>query len=147
MVNFKENYHFSRFQRGPTFSRGVQLFQLHIPSRNPYNLWFSRGGGVRTPCPTSVSALADTGFSFNMVKYANDLSFTIYALWILLNPLEIKGKPLKTYTSWFHTHIIITACYYISSGTNWQVYPFSGPTWILFFSFAYSWNINEHFKH
>ena len=22
MVNFKENYHFSRFQRGPTFSRG-----------------------------------------------------------------------------------------------------------------------------
>ena len=26
MLNFKENYHFSRFQRGPTFSRGVQLF-------------------------------------------------------------------------------------------------------------------------
>ena len=33
MVNFKENYHFSRFRRGsnifqggPTFSRGVQLF-------------------------------------------------------------------------------------------------------------------------
>ena len=29
MVNFKENYHFSRFQWGPTFSRGgggVQLF-------------------------------------------------------------------------------------------------------------------------
>ena len=22
MVNFKENYHFSRFQGGPTFSRG-----------------------------------------------------------------------------------------------------------------------------
>ena len=37
MVNFKENYHFSRFQ-------GVQLFpggggvQLLIPYRNPYNL-------------------------------------------------------------------------------------------------------------
>ena len=38
MVNFKEIYHFSRFQRrsnifqgGPTFSRGV-------PYRNPYNL-------------------------------------------------------------------------------------------------------------
>ena len=62
MVNFKEIYHFSRFQRGsiifqgvggPTFSRrGVQLL---IPYRNPYNLWFSRG--VRTPCPTSGSAL------------------------------------------------------------------------------------------
>ena len=34
---------------GPTFSRGVQLFpggvQLLVPYRNPYNLWFSRGGG------------------------------------------------------------------------------------------------------
>ena len=42
MVNFEENYHFSRFQRGsnifhwgPTFSRGVQLL---IPYRNAYNL-------------------------------------------------------------------------------------------------------------
>ena len=53
MVNFKEIYHFSRSQRGPTFFRGgggVQLFpgvggvQLLIPYRNPYNLSFSRGG-------------------------------------------------------------------------------------------------------
>ena len=51
MVNFKEIYHFSIFQGsrgGPTFSRGVQLFpggvQLLIPYRNPYILWFSRGG-------------------------------------------------------------------------------------------------------
>ena len=42
MVNFEENYHFSRFQRGSnifqgglTFSKGVQLL---IPYRNPYNL-------------------------------------------------------------------------------------------------------------
>ena len=49
MVNFREIYQFSRFQRGsnifqgsPTFSRrgGVQLL---IPYRNPYNLRFSRG--------------------------------------------------------------------------------------------------------
>ena len=57
MVNFEENYHFSRFQRGsnifqgwgwgegPTFSR----VQLLIPYRNPYNLWFSRGGGGSGP--------------------------------------------------------------------------------------------------
>ena len=46
MVNFKEKYHFSRFQRGPnfssgggaTFSRGGGGFQLLIPYRNPYNL-------------------------------------------------------------------------------------------------------------
>ena len=66
MVNFEENYHFSRFQRGsnifqfgggggggPTFSKGVLLL---IPYRNPYNLWFSRG--VRTLWPPSGSALA-----------------------------------------------------------------------------------------
>ena len=53
MVNLKEIYHFSRFQRGsnifqggPTFSRGVQLL---IPYRNPYNLWISRGGGGSGP--------------------------------------------------------------------------------------------------
>ena len=37
MFNFKENYHFSRFQGGPTFSRGGGV-QLLIPCRNPYNL-------------------------------------------------------------------------------------------------------------
>ena len=63
MVNFKEFYHFSRFQResnifqgGPTFSRGVQLL---ISYRNPYNLWFSRGGsGPAALPPPSGSALA-----------------------------------------------------------------------------------------
>ena len=54
MVNFKEIYHFSRFQRGsnifqggPTFSRGGSncLFPIetHITCDFP--------GGVRTPCP------------------------------------------------------------------------------------------------
>ena len=44
MVNFKENYHFSRFQGGPTFSRGGGGggggggVKLLIPYRNPYNL-------------------------------------------------------------------------------------------------------------
>ena len=60
MVNFKEIYHFSRFQKGPTFSRGVQFFpggsncffpiETHITCDFP--------GGVRTPCPPSGSALA-----------------------------------------------------------------------------------------
>ena len=47
VVNFKENYHFSRFWRGtnifkggrgPTFSRGGGGVQLLIPYRDPYNL-------------------------------------------------------------------------------------------------------------
>ena len=60
MVNFKEIFHFSRFQGGG----GVQLFpegvQLLIPYTNPYNLWFSRGGGGSgPPVPPSGSALAN----------------------------------------------------------------------------------------
>ena len=67
MVNLKENYHFSRFQRGPTFSRGSNFFrgggggggggsyclfpiEIHITCDFP--------GGVRTSCPPSGSALA-----------------------------------------------------------------------------------------
>ena len=57
MVNFKENYHFSRFQRGSNISRGgVQLFPggsnclfpigTHITCDFP-----GGGGGVRNPCP------------------------------------------------------------------------------------------------
>ena len=41
MVKFKEICHFSRFQRGPTFSRGGGGgggVKLLIPYRNPYNL-------------------------------------------------------------------------------------------------------------
>ena len=58
MVNFKENYHFPRFQRGVKhFSRqGVHFFQS-VQLLIPYNLGFSRGGGgVGTPCPPSGSA-------------------------------------------------------------------------------------------
>ena len=55
MVNFKENYHFSRFQTGSNIFQGGGGVQLLIPYRNPYNLWFSRGGGggLWTPCPPS----------------------------------------------------------------------------------------------
>ena len=44
MVNLNKIYHFSRFQRGPTFSRGgggpifSRGVQLLIPYRNPYYL-------------------------------------------------------------------------------------------------------------
>ena len=51
-VNFEENYHLSRFQRGSN------IFQEEGggPYRNPYNLWFSRR--VQTPWPPSGSAPA-----------------------------------------------------------------------------------------
>ena len=62
MVNFKEIYHFSRFQRGSNIFQGggggVQLFQGGSYCLFPYNLWFSRGGGGGVRNPPSGSALA-----------------------------------------------------------------------------------------
>ena len=55
MVNFKEIFRFLRLQIGSNFFQGVQLFpggvQLLIPYRNPFNLWFSRGGPDHLPPP------------------------------------------------------------------------------------------------
>ena len=65
MVNFKEIYHFLRFQRGPTFSRGgggVQLFSRGgggsnclFPIETHITCDFSGGSGP--PVPPSGSAL------------------------------------------------------------------------------------------
>ena len=65
MVYFKENYYFSRFQRGSNIFQGggggVQLSKggggtIAFPYRSPYNLWFSRGGS-RPPVPPLDSHL------------------------------------------------------------------------------------------
>ena len=66
MVNFKEIYHFSRFQRGggPTFSRGVQLFPGGVgsnclfPIETHIDCDFPGGGGSGPPVPPLESALA-----------------------------------------------------------------------------------------
>ena len=82
MVNLKEIYLFSRFQRGSnifrgggggaTFSRGVQLL---IPYRNPSNLWFSRG--VRTPCPPPSGSALDSDnsiYSYQLPEFTNTMA-------------------------------------------------------------------------
>ena len=57
LVNFKENYHFSRFLRGPnSFQEVVQLFpggyNCLFPIETHITLHFPGvGGGVRTPVP------------------------------------------------------------------------------------------------
>ena len=72
MVNFKEIYHFSRFQRGSNIFRGGGggggggggsncsfPIETHITCDFP--------GGVRTPCPPFGSALVEVGFSFSLL--------------------------------------------------------------------------------
>ena len=60
----KKTIIFQGSRGGPTFSR-VTRVQLLIPYRNPYNLWFSRGGGggggVRIPCPPPSGSALDMG--------------------------------------------------------------------------------------
>ena len=45
MVNFKENYHFSRFQGGPTFSRGGGGSNCLFPIETHITCDFPGGGG------------------------------------------------------------------------------------------------------
>ena len=59
MVNFKENYHFSRFQRGSNiFQAGSNFFRgggggsnCLFPIETHITCDFPGGGGVQTPCP------------------------------------------------------------------------------------------------
>ena len=55
MVNFKENYHFSRFPGGPTFSRGggPTFSGVGVPIAYSYRKYITCDfpGEVRTPCP------------------------------------------------------------------------------------------------
>ena len=81
MVYFEENYHFSRFQRGSNIFQGGSIFfqggggvQLLIPYRNPYNLWFSRGGLD----PLSPSGSALVGFHLPFVSFQYLSSDDVY---------------------------------------------------------------------
>ena len=74
---FRRNYHFSRFQRGsnifqgeggPSFSRGGGSNCL-FPIETHITCDFLGGGGVRTPCPPSGSALVGLHLSFVSFQY------------------------------------------------------------------------------
>ena len=61
MVNFKEIYHFSRFERGPTFCRGgggSNFFQggsnCLFPIETHITCGFPGGGGGGGPDPLSI---------------------------------------------------------------------------------------------
>ena len=80
MVNFKEKYHFSRFQRGSKFFQwvgggGGNFFHgggggsnCLFPIETHITCDFPGGGGVRTPCPPSGSALGCDLFNFPVCK-------------------------------------------------------------------------------
>ena len=73
MVNFKEIYRFSRLQMRSNFFQGVQLLpggvQLLIPYRNPFNLWFSRGGPDPCPPPLWIRLGEDLTASWLRLQY------------------------------------------------------------------------------
>ena len=86
MVNFKEIYHFSRFQRGPTFSGGgggVQLFpggsNCLFPIETQITCDFPEGSGPPVPRPGSALAASATRTTLQttdgMVYYS---SYQIY---------------------------------------------------------------------
>ena len=70
MVNFKEQYHFSRFRRGSKFIQGGGGSNCLFPIETQITCDFP--GGVRTPCPPppppSGSALGCHLFSFPVCK-------------------------------------------------------------------------------
>ena len=75
MVNFKENYHFSRFQRGSNISRGgVQLFpgrgsNCLFPIETHITLDFPGGSGppVR-PSGSALGIIHEVRFNFKEIK-------------------------------------------------------------------------------
>ena len=88
---------------------GVQLF---IPYRNPNNLWFSRGGGVRTPCPPSGSAPGCHLFSFPVRKMMR-LPLALVLVFLQLRcmfSVEPRNKIISwTYcmtVTWFIQHLL-----------------------------------------
>ena len=73
MVNFNEIYHFSKFQRGSNIFQGgggSNCFQggsnCLFPIETHITCDFPGGGGVRTPCHPSGSALE--------INYSQDIS-------------------------------------------------------------------------
>ena len=97
MVNFKENYQFSRFQRGPTFSRGggSNLFegvQLLIPIETHITCDFPGGGGDRTPC---LPLWICTWDSKNYQKKNLKMSWILIALACI--PVSVEVSQLSQY--------------------------------------------------
>ena len=78
MVNFKEIYHFSRFQRGYNIFLGVQLFpgggggsNCLFPIETNITSDFPGGGGSGPPVPPSGSAL-DSLLLINKTRHADN---------------------------------------------------------------------------
>ena len=83
MVNFEENCHFSRFQRGPTFSRGGGGSNFSFPIETHITCDFR--GVVWTPCPPpppSGSAFAEN---------VNTIFSVVLMILGVINPPKYEG--------------------------------------------------------
>ena len=96
MVNFKEIYHFSRFQRGSNYFRGGGGSNCLFPIETHITCDFP--GGVRTPCPPPPS-----GSALDMCTLANSEDPNEMpqhaAFWqgllCLLSPSQFSGKEIQ----------------------------------------------------
>ena len=98
MFDFKENYHFSRFRRGPTFSRGVQLFpggsNCLFPIETHITCDFPGGSGPPAPPPPLDTHLRQP-FS--------------YVFYLSLCPRHDNGQGIKCYPC-PSTYVITYVC-------------------------------------
>ena len=82
---FQRNLSFFKVpEGGPSFSREGPILNC-LFHRNPYNLWFSRGGGSGPPVPPSGSALA--------------LHITVLLYWTAIKP-NVFLLRFETCTAW-----------------------------------------------
>ena len=131
MVNFKEIYRFSRLQMGSNFFQGVQLFpggvQLLIPYRNPFNLWFSRGGPDPLPPPLWIR----TWCSHHSFMVEATIHYLIWAWQTLIDR--------RMYHPFIVIYLIISVYYRnLRCFNRWQLY-------ILFNNVSYfGWSLTNH---
>ena len=108
---YRENYTFSRIKSGSNNFQGggFQLFPGGPNAkfyRNLYNLWFSRGGGVWTPCSPSGSAFVHYNDSptyqhgwNTLIEYSFVIQGLRAAVVLWVNHSHSKGSQVQSLAS------------------------------------------------
>ena len=160
MVNFKEKYHFWRFRRGSKFLQwgGGTFFQggggggsnclFLIETRITCD--FPGGGGVRTPCPPSGSALGCDLFSFPVCKMMRSplapvLVFLQLCCMFSVGPHnKIVSWTYCMTVAWFIQHLLQFVFAFFNHSIKIAHFRFAGGH---FFSFPSHFDRDDAFRH